>query len=76
MMLLNCQVGVLGPGEVEEVGCVPSGLLALCLSPDSELVTLVTADHQLIIMTRDYIPLSETPIQQGQSTEAWGIKSC
>jgi hypothetical protein len=57
-------VGVAGLGEVEEVGCVPSGLLSLSLSPDSELVTLVTADHKLIIMTRDYTPLSETSIQQ------------
>ena len=55
-----------GVGEVEEVGCVPAGLLALCLSPDSELVTLVTADLRLIIMTRDFTPLSETPIQQGK----------
>ena len=51
---------------MEEVGCVPAGLLALCLSPDSELVTLVTADLRLVIMTRDYTPLSETPIQQGK----------
>jgi hypothetical protein len=74
--MLNCQVGAVGPGEVEEVGCVPSGLLALCLSPDSELVTLVTADHQLIIMTRDYVPLSETPIQQARSTKAWRNRDC
>jgi hypothetical protein len=60
-------VGAADLGEVEEVGSVPAGLLALCLSTDSELVTLVTAaDLRLVIMTRDYMPLSETSIQQGR----------
>ena len=53
-------------GEVEEVGSVESGLESLVLSPDSELVTLVTGDLKLILMTRDYTPLSETAIHQVQ----------
>ena len=40
------KVGLLGCGDVEEVGCVPDGLRCLTLSPDSELITLVTGWRQ------------------------------
>ena len=33
-------------GEVEEVGCVTDGLKFLTLSPDSEVITLVTGRVQ------------------------------
>ena len=55
---------MVGIGEVEEVGAVEAGLEHLSLSPDSEVITLVTGDLNLILMTRDYTPLSETTIHQ------------
>ncbi len=58
------KIGVTGPGDLEEVGAVSAGLVAFDLSPDSELITLVTAELNLILMTRDYTPLSETQIHQ------------
>jgi len=59
---LLLQVGIEGCGEVEEVGCVDAGFLALSLSPDLELVSLVTGDLKLITMTRDFLPIKEEPL--------------
>ena len=64
MSNLIIKVGVTGPGDLEEVGAVSAGLLNLELSPDSEIITLVTAELNLIFMTRDYTPLSETQVHQ------------
>ena len=62
----SIQISVAGgpPADIEEVGSVAGGLLALDMSPDCEIITLVTAQLNLILMTRDYTPLSETPIHQ------------
>ena len=53
-------------GDVEEVGSVGDGLEVLSLSPDSEVISLVTSSLNLVLMTRDYTPLSETSILQVQ----------
>ena len=39
-----------------------AGFLALALSPDLELVSLVTGDLKLITMTRDFLPVREEPL--------------
>ena len=51
-------------GDLEEVGAVPGGLSALAMSPDYDLLSIVTAELSVITMTRDYVPVSETPLQQ------------
>ena len=56
------KVGTEGCGEVEEVGCVDAGFLALSISPDLELVSIVTGDLKLITMTRDFLPIREEPL--------------
>jgi len=74
------QVGAEGLGMVEEVGCVECGLECLVMSPDLEIITLVTSELVVITMTRDYVPVKETRLLQDQFGEGefvnvgWGKK--
>ena len=60
------QVGAESLGMVEEVGCVECGLECLVMSPDLEIITLVTSELVVITMTRDYVPVKETRLLQDQ----------
>ncbi len=57
-----------------------SGLLALSLSPDGELLTLLTGEGALIIMNREFDPLREVKLHQETFGEGefvdvgWGKK--
>lgn len=66
--------------QLECVGTVDSGLTAMSWSPDQELVLLVTGQQTLIMMTRDFEPITETPVHQADFGEGkfitlgWGKK--
>ncbi|NXE54820.1 ELP1 protein, partial [Casuarius casuarius] len=66
--------------EVECVGTVDSGLSTMSWSPDQELVLLVTGQQTLIMMTRDFEPITEKQIHQDDFGEekfvalGWGKK--
>jgi len=74
------QVGADALGMVEEVGCVECGLECLVMSPDLEIITLVTSELVAITMTRDYVPVMETKLLQDKFGEGefvnvgWGKK--
>ena len=54
-------------GQVEEVGHVEcGGLERLTISPDLEIITLVTRELVVITMTRDYSPVKETSLVERQ----------
>ncbi|XP_053559202.1 elongator complex protein 1 [Bombina bombina] len=67
-------------GQLECVGSVDSGIVTMSWSPDQELVLLVTGQQSLIMMTKDFEPITETPIHQedfGEGkfiTVGWGKK--
>lgn len=64
------------------VGSFPTGVAAASISPDDELLVLVTGDDQLISMSRSSLfPLHETPLQSlhdsysdSSITVGWGKK--
>uniref|UniRef100_A0A669QRK3 Elongator complex protein 1 n=1 Tax=Phasianus colchicus TaxID=9054 RepID=A0A669QRK3_PHACC len=66
--------------QVECVGTVDSGLCAISWSPDQELVLLATGQQTLIMMTRDFEPITEKQIHQDEFGEGkfitvgWGKK--
>ncbi|NXN94720.1 ELP1 protein, partial [Rhinopomastus cyanomelas] len=66
--------------QVECVGSVDGGLSAMSWSPDQELVLLVTDQQTLIMMTRDFEPITEKNIHQDEFGEGqlvalgWGKK--
>ncbi|NXH41735.1 ELP1 protein, partial [Dicaeum eximium] len=66
--------------QVECVGSVDSGLSVMSWSPDQELVLLVTGQQTLIMMTRDFEPITEKQIHQDEFGEGkfvalgWGKK--
>ncbi|NXC44125.1 ELP1 protein, partial [Penelope pileata] len=66
--------------QVECVGTVDSGLSAMSWSPDQELVLLATGQQTLIMMTRDFEPITEKQIHQDEFGEGkfvalgWGKK--
>ncbi|XP_018425490.1 PREDICTED: elongator complex protein 1 [Nanorana parkeri] len=70
----------LSTGQLECVGSVDSGIVAMGWSPDQELILLVTGQQTLILMTKDFEPISEIPIHQedfGEGkfiTVGWGKK--
>uniref|UniRef100_A0A8C5MDG3 Elongator complex protein 1 n=1 Tax=Leptobrachium leishanense TaxID=445787 RepID=A0A8C5MDG3_9ANUR len=65
---------------LECVGTVDSGIVTMSWSPDQELVLLVTGQQTLILMTKDFEPIAETPIHQEDFGEGkfitlgWGKK--
>ncbi|NWV28947.1 ELP1 protein, partial [Origma solitaria] len=66
--------------QVECVGSVDSGLSVMSWSPDQELVLLATGQQTLIMMTRDFEPITEKQIHQNEFGEGkfvtlgWGKK--
>ncbi|XP_019141751.3 elongator complex protein 1 isoform X1 [Corvus cornix cornix] len=66
--------------QVECVGNVDSGLSVMSWSPDQELVLLATGQQTLIMMTRDFEPITEKQIHQDEFGEGkfialgWGKK--
>ncbi|NWH92099.1 ELP1 protein, partial [Aegithalos caudatus] len=66
--------------QVECVGSVDSGLSVMSWSPDQELVLLATGEQTLIMMTRDFEPITEKQIHQDEFGEGkfvalgWGKK--
>ena len=63
---LLLEVDVTSFGEVEEVGHVECGLERLAISPDLEIITLVTREMVVVTMTRDYSPVKETSLVESQ----------
>ncbi|KAM9587120.1 elongator complex protein 1 isoform 2-T2 [Morphnus guianensis] len=55
--------------QVECVGSVDSGLSTMSWSPDQELVLLATGQQTLIMMTRDFEPITEKEIHQDEFGE-------
>ncbi|XP_071964263.1 elongator complex protein 1-like [Antedon mediterranea] len=66
--------------EIECIGSVDQGLKAVSWSPDQELVVLATGQDTLILMTKDFDPITETslhPEEFGEGkpvTVGWGKK--
>ncbi|XP_019372711.1 PREDICTED: elongator complex protein 1 isoform X2 [Gavialis gangeticus] len=66
--------------QLECVGSVDSGLTTMSWSPDQELVLLVTGQQTLIMMTKDFEPITESHIHQDDFGEGkfiglgWGKK--
>ncbi len=48
--------------DLECVGDVDAGLLAMSWSPDQEVVVMVTKDKKLVLMTMDFDPIVETTL--------------
>ena len=65
---------------IEEVGGVGCGLAAMELSPDLEMLVLVTGEMAVVTMTRDYSPVQEVSLLEAgqgagaQVTVGWGSK--
>ncbi|KAM6999828.1 elongator complex protein 1 [Tautogolabrus adspersus] len=66
--------------KLECVGSVESGLTSMCWSPDEELVILTTGQETIIMMTKDFEPITEVGIHQDDFGEGkfitvgWGKK--
>uniref|UniRef100_A0A8C7HFW4 Elongator complex protein 1 n=1 Tax=Oncorhynchus kisutch TaxID=8019 RepID=A0A8C7HFW4_ONCKI len=66
--------------HLECVGSVDSGLSAMSWSPDQELVTLTTGQDTIIMMTKNFEPITEVGIHQDDFGEGkfitvgWGKK--
>ncbi|XP_073676235.1 elongator complex protein 1 [Garra rufa] len=70
----------LNTSQLECVGSVESGLTGMTWSPDQELVTLTTGQETIIMMTKDFEPITEIAINQDDFGEdkfitvGWGKK--
>uniref|UniRef100_A0A671P1U3 Elongator complex protein 1 n=1 Tax=Sinocyclocheilus anshuiensis TaxID=1608454 RepID=A0A671P1U3_9TELE len=70
----------LSTSQLECVGSVESGLTGMTWSPDQELVTLTTGQETIIMMTKDFEPITEVEINQDDFGEdkfitvGWGKK--
>ncbi|NP_001279057.1 type III intermediate filament-like [Callorhinchus milii] len=66
--------------QLECVGSVESGLTGMSWSPDQELVILTTGQETIIMMTKDFDPITEVRIHQDDFGEGkfitvgWGKK--
>lgn len=66
--------------QLECVGSVDSGLTSMSWSPDEELVVLTTGQETVIMMTKDFEPITEVGIHQDDFGEGkfitvgWGKK--
>lgn len=75
VLLLN-----LNTCQLECVGSVDSGLTSMSWSPDEELVILTTGQETIIMMTKDFEPITEVRIHQDDFGEGkfitvgWGKK--
>lgn len=59
--------------ELESVGEVEVGVVCMGWSPEQDVVAIVTADHKLILMTKDFDPLVETPLHKDDFGSGKGI---
>uniref|UniRef100_A0AAR2JS57 Elongator complex protein 1 n=1 Tax=Pygocentrus nattereri TaxID=42514 RepID=A0AAR2JS57_PYGNA len=59
----------LSTNQLECVGTVDSGLTAMSWSPDQELVTFCTGQETIILMTKDFEPITEVAIHQDEFGE-------
>uniref|UniRef100_A0A6Q2XQB8 Elongator complex protein 1 n=1 Tax=Esox lucius TaxID=8010 RepID=A0A6Q2XQB8_ESOLU len=70
----------LNTNQLECVGSVDTGLTAMSWSPDQELVSLTTGQDTIIMMTKDFEPITEVGIHQDDFGEGkfitvgWGKK--
>ncbi|XP_051785859.1 elongator complex protein 1 [Erpetoichthys calabaricus] len=70
----------LSTNQLECVGSVDSGLTGMSWSPDQELVLLITGQQTIIMMTKDFEPITEVKIHQDEFGEGefitvgWGKK--
>ncbi|XP_026186169.1 elongator complex protein 1 isoform X1 [Mastacembelus armatus] len=70
----------LGTRQLECVGSVDSGLTSMSWSPDEELVLLTTGQETIIMMTKDFEPITEVGVHQDDFGEGkfitvgWGRK--
>ncbi|MEQ2271055.1 hypothetical protein XENORESO_020937, partial [Xenotaenia resolanae] len=70
----------LNTSQLECVGSVGSGLTSMSWSPDEELVILTTGQETIIMMTKDFEPVTEVGIHQDDFGEGkfitvgWGKK--
>lgn len=76
----NLVLWALDVTELECVGCVESGLTAMTWSPDQELLVLTTGANTVILMTREFDPITEMPLHSDEfgegelMTVGWGKK--
>ncbi len=52
-----------GSREVEEVGSVGSGIVAMEWSPDGDVVALITGQGSLLFMNQEWEALAEVPLE-------------
>ncbi|GAA6031547.1 hypothetical protein JCM8097_006514 [Rhodosporidiobolus ruineniae] len=73
--------GGMGEARRENVGTFDTGIKAASWSPDDELLAIVTGDNQLLLLTRTFDPLSESPLHTSSFgvhapvSVGWGRKS-
>uniref|UniRef100_A0A8C9YDU8 Elongator complex protein 1 n=1 Tax=Sander lucioperca TaxID=283035 RepID=A0A8C9YDU8_SANLU len=60
--------------QLECVGSVDSGLTSMTWSPDEELVVLTTGQETIIMMTKDFEPITEVGIHQDDFGEARKVR--
>ena len=48
--------------QLEVVGNIDSGVLGAEWSPDRDLIAMVTGEHKLLLMSRSFDIVSETPL--------------
>ncbi|KAK7492537.1 hypothetical protein BaRGS_00016203 [Batillaria attramentaria] len=76
----NLALWALDLNELECVGSVESGLTSMAWSPDQELLVLTTGAATVIIMTREFDPVTEMPLHSDEFGEGelmavgWGKK--
>ncbi|XP_067666360.1 elongator complex protein 1-like [Haliotis asinina] len=76
----NLLIWSVGTGQIECVGSVESGFTAMAWSPDLEVLVLATGDETLLMMTREFDPITEIsqhPQDKGEAafvTVGWGKK--
>lgn len=62
--LVHLEPSPTAPGPVELVGSIEGGASAARWSPDAELLALITASRNLLLMTKEWDVLYETPIPE------------
>lgn len=76
----NLTMWTLDTDEFECMGSVESGLTAMQWSPDQELLVLTTGAETILLMTREFDPVTEIPLHSSEFGEGefitvgWGKK--
>ena len=60
--------------ELESVGEIEVGVVCMAWSPEQDIVVMVTGEDKLVLMTKDFDPLTETVLHQKDFGE--GIIMC